>query len=41
MPGLMFARMNAQKALQESLDLFDEEFKNSFENRYPLYEDEL
>jgi len=30
-----------QKALQESLELFEEEFKNSFEIRVPLYEDEL
>lgn len=30
-----------QKALQDSLEKFDEEFKASFETRYPLYEDEL
>jgi len=30
-----------QKALQESLELFEEEFKNNFEIRVPLYEDEL
>jgi hypothetical protein len=30
-----------QKALQEALELFEDEFKNSFEIRVPLYEDEL
>lgn len=30
-----------QKALQESLEMFEEEFKNSFEIWVPLYEDEL
>ena len=30
-----------QKALEESLDIFEEEFKSNFEIRVPLYEDEL